>query len=59
MVPKDLLLGELREFKRATIAKLDSIEQKVGSFERFQAKALGACTLAAFLATVLVEFLKR
>lgn len=56
---KNLILGELREFKRATLERLAVIEKKVDSHYQFRAKLIGAAGGASMLVTALIEFLKH
>lgn len=55
-----LMLGELREFKRATLARLDTIERKTDTFQMFRAKIIGLSSMvslvASMLATLVVEW---
>ncbi len=59
MGTNDVLLGELREFKRASLKRLDELEQKIDSLAKFKAKLLGGAALAALLATLAAELIRK
>lgn len=48
----DMILGELREFKRATLHRLDEIERQVAASQRFRWKMIGAAGVVAFIVGV-------
>lgn len=58
-----VLMGELKEFKRETIEKLQGIRRDVRALSKFKRKvtawATFASTVASFLATVIVEKLRN
>lgn len=47
------VLGELQEFKRATIEKLDRIEDRVKSLDEFKLKVTGAMVLVVAVIEIL------
>lgn len=51
MDDESVLLGEIREFKRATIERLSSLDAKVESLHAFRAKISGAMVVTSFLIT--------
>lgn len=53
-----LIIGEIREFKKSTLERLDVIEKKVDSLKAFQARVMGVAAFCAFLATLLVEWVR-
>ncbi len=53
----NLILGELREFKRATLERLDKLEAKSDSYQFFRAKVIGMAALAGFLTSTLTSVL--
>lgn len=60
---ESLLLGELREFKRASLARFDAIEKKVDTFQEFRMKLIGMSAIMSFLTsiliTVIIEWYRR
>lgn len=54
---ESLLLGELREFKSASLERLRTLEAKIDSFQAFRGKVIGFASLSAFLATALATIL--
>lgn len=56
---RDLILGELREFRHATKEWQKGVDKKLESFGAFKMKLLGAAGLASFIATLVIEFLKK
>lgn len=58
MNTRDLLLGELKQFKRQTISELKEIKRDVQSLMTFRWKLIGASAVASFLATLVIEFLR-
>jgi hypothetical protein len=53
-----MILGELREFKRAALERFDKLESKVDSAVHFRSKLIGMATMGAFLATLVMEFIR-
>ena len=57
------LLGELREFKRASLTRLEKIDQKLDQLQSFRMKLLGAAGFISFMisimATVLVDWFRK
>lgn len=58
MSDSELILGELKEFKRATLERLQSLEKKMDESVKFQWKLTGGVTLAVFLVGVIVRMFK-
>lgn len=54
-----VLMGELKEFKRETIDKLQGIRRDVRSLMKFKRKITAFAGFASFLATVIVEYLRH
>jgi hypothetical protein len=54
-----LILGELREFKRATLERLDKLEKNVDSFKAFRAKIVGAAMAAQVVLFGFAEGIKH
>jgi hypothetical protein len=54
-----LLLGELREFKRVMVEEMKEIKRDVKSLMHFRWKVIGIASLASFLATAIIEFLRH
>ena len=52
------IIGALEAQGRHTDARLNRIETKLDGLNRFEAKVLGIAGAAAFLATLLVEFIR-
>lgn len=50
----DLILGELREFKRNTLKWQTAVNKKLDTFHGFRMKLIGMATLASFTATLIV-----
>lgn len=66
MEDRDLIIGELREFKRATLERLERMEKKfdgsqerMDSFKKFRSKLVAAATAGAMLMSMLIEALKH
>jgi hypothetical protein len=53
----NLILGEIREFKRATLERLDKLEAKSDSYQAFKSKIVGMAAVAAFLTSTLTSVL--
>ena len=53
----NLILGELREFKRATLERLDKLEARSDSYVAFRAKMIGMAALAGFMTSTLTSAL--
>jgi hypothetical protein len=49
-----MILGELKEFKRATMERLDAIERKVDSLDKFKIKV--TVIMVAVLGTIELGF---
>lgn len=52
-------LGILKEQSRWIIQEIIEIKKDVKSLQAFKWKAMGAASLTAFLATILVEWIRR
>ena len=55
---RDLLLGELREFKSQTQSDLKEIKEDIRSLNIFKWKIAGISGFMAFMATLIVEFIR-
>ena len=53
-----MLLGELKEFKRQTIEKLDSLDKKVEKLWVWRWKIAGMATAASAIIALVVEVLR-
>lgn len=51
---EQLLLGELKEFKRATLSRLENIEKKVDSLDKFKVKV--TLIMVSLLGTIELSF---
>ena len=56
MNDKDTLLGELKEFRAATVPRLKKIEDRLDDLWGFRMKILGATSFAGFLGGALVSY---
>lgn len=56
---ESLILGELREFKRATLERLKTLERSVDSFNAFRAKVVGAALVGSVAVSGLLESIKH
>lgn len=54
----DLILGELREFKRAALIRLDRLETRLSKSEYVILRITGATALASFLSVILIEIFR-
>ncbi len=56
---ESLILGELREFKRATLERLNALEKSVDSFKAFRSKVVGAALLGSVAVSGFLESIKH
>ena len=55
---RDLLLGELKEFKSQTLYELKGIKRDIHKLNSFRLKMVGMAGLMAFLATLIAGMIK-
>lgn len=55
----DEFMGEIREFKRTTLEKLEKIEGKVDVLQAFHFKVLGAASVISVIASALFQYLTK
>lgn len=56
---ESLILGELREFKRATLERLSALEKSVNSIKAFRERVIGAAVLGSIAVSGFVETIKH
>jgi hypothetical protein len=59
MDQESLILGELREFKRASLVRFDQLEKKVNSIDQFRAKLIGASMIVAGIVGGIMDLLRH
>lgn len=53
------VIGELREFKRAALERLDKIEDKLETYNDFRNKLIGGAILVSFIISTMIQMANR